>query len=349
MIRRTLVFAASLVVLISVVLWAPVTIPYTLELAGRVMPVQEWVVMQGADGQIRTRGTDHRTGAVTAWTISEVERGDAVTLDWMPDLWERGTVSAGDTVATIRVAQRSLEEARLEGVIAVAQATVRALESGEEEALIAEATQQIRQAEAQRDQQARVVDRLRTLRAQNLVAEEEVEAAESLLEVWTLAVQEAEARRRALETGATAEQVAVAQAQVAAARQELDALRKRAAHDHVVVPFDGTLLRSFAPDTLVHVVDTSAAVVLVPVPVAYGEVVGVGELLTPPRGATMPGATILHVSKQAFVRGGQTFVIVTARLEEAPAVQLGTRLPFVMDVREVDLRTYLWDVIVGAN
>lgn len=352
MILRRLVFAVSIIVLLGFLFFAPITIPYTLELTGRVVPSQEWVLTQGPDGQIQTRATNHLHGAVTAWSVAEVERGDAVALEWAPGLWDQTTVAKGDTVVTLRASRRTVEEARLEGALAVAQATVRALESGEREAVIEEARQQTFQAIAERDQQQRIVNRLRTLREQSLIAEEEVEVAENVLEVLMLRVQETEARIEALQVGATVEQIAVGQAQVRAVERELTALRIRLARDHITAPFGGRMLRSFASDTLLHVADTMAHAVLLPVPLSMLAEVTIGRTVTV-EGLGLPEAhtaTIIHRSEQVFTRGDQSFVVATARLDPVEGhVLLGTTVQCRLHVADLQLRTYLSTLLFGAN
>ncbi|MFK7848348.1 MAG: HlyD family secretion protein [Rhodothermales bacterium] len=252
-----LIFAASL--------FLPDEVALSIESPGKILPIKEWRLIQSADGGLRGTLQDHELGTVNSYAINRFERGDAIQFTLNKNVFGKRFLSAGDTIGTIYSSEINLRLTDLQGELATRQASLRMFAAGEKPPLIDEARQGILRAESRAKEHTNVLARLRQLFEQELIAEEELQAAESLQEVYNADVAIAKAQLTAREMGARQEQIDLTRTEVQALQASIDALKKRLQFQTLISPINGYVARSFAPDTLLTIRDTTGFLVLMPI------------------------------------------------------------------------------------
>lgn len=341
---RTLVVVAACAVVAGTLYWVPVEVPHRISLTGRLRPVQEWMLVRDADGNVEGQLRNHAWGRTDVFTANRFVRGEAVRLTLHPERLPATAVAVGDTVASIYSSAIAAEEVLHYGSLATALATLDLFAAGEKEAVVREAEEMLAGAEAQRRQQENEVQRLQILHERALISEQMLEQAQSLLQVLEAGVEAARARLDVVRTGARAQELDVARTEVAALRDGLDLLRQRMAFLTITSPIAGRVTRSYGSDTLLVVQDTSAFTLTMPVRweeqrrlvPGHRVAVQVPGLDEPLRGR------LLQTGDEIRVVGGDQVLLATALIEDVPpGLVPGALVPCTITLDTVPLWTYL--------
>lgn len=306
-------FVSGAIVLLALLFVLPIEVRETVEVPGRVLPAQEWVVVRSASGSLATTWTDHRTGSVEATFTAEPARGDAVRFQLSSAARAR-SVSAGDTVGLFASDESALRLAALEGEVNAARAELQLYQAGEKSSLVEAARQDLIYARAALEQALRVRDRQCRLSERGVVTEQACDNARSTHRLATAEAAAAEARLEAVQTGARTEEVTLARTRLAALEREAAALRERSAMETLVAPISGMTYRMFSPDTLLMVADTSAYTVVLPVRWSDRDRIVPGQdvVLRASEWGEQPRARIVDLRETAPQPTGQAYVLATA-------------------------------------
>lgn len=315
---RFVSLVAVVAVLAAGVLALPVDVPYTVSTVGKVLPAAEWVLVRDQGGTIGTLLRDHLDGTVRSSDLHHFERGDAVHVELNPALRVRSSVGAGDTVLTIHSNETHRQLAALTGEIAAAQSAISLYASGEKDAVVEAAARKVARAVEQAEQQRRRVERLRALRERQLVAEQDLEDAVSLLQIYEAEVDIARAEHEAVSTGSKREQLSLAETQSEARQRELRWLAERVSMQTIVAPISGVAVRSFGTDTLLTVLDTSAAVVVMPVAWRDRSALQTDQKVRVELDHSEVTGRIIEIGRTIERVGREQVVMVTAQMERAP-------------------------------
>lgn len=255
-----------LAALVAGVLALPVQVPYTVSGTGILLPAQEWMLVRDQDGSVGTILRDNIFSSLRSVDVFRFERGDAVRYRLDPAIGVRSSVAAGDTVLRIRSNETERMLAALSGQVAAAESAVSFYASGEKDAIVARAERNHARYVEEVEQAGREVDRLRRLNDGRVVAERDLEEAESRLHVLEAQAAMANAELTAATTGAKDEQLDLARSEADARRGEMAAVSERLDLMTIRTPISGVAVRSFGADTLLTVRDTTAAVLALPIP-----------------------------------------------------------------------------------
>lgn len=332
----TLIFAGSLFI--------PDEVALSIESPGKVLPIKEWRLIQSDDGALRGTLQDHELGTVNSYAINRFERGDAIQFTLNTNVFEERFLSAGDTIGTIYSSEIHLRLTDLEGELATRQASLRMFAAGEKPALIEEARLSILRAQTRQQEHSNVLARLRQLFAQELIAEEELQAAESLQAVYVADVAIAEAQLAARETGARKEQLDLTRSEVQALQTSIDALKERLQFQTLTAPMNGYLARSFAPDTLLTIRDTTGFLVLMPILWSKSVLLEPGaqvEISVPDLEEVFDGE-LLNLGDTIHKINGEQVVPAIARVHGYhPQILPGMMVNTTLGCGKVSLATYL--------
>ena len=243
----------------------PKEVSFTLETSGKIMPLREWILFQTNEGSLSASLRDHLRGTVESYTVNQFERGDATRFTLNAGLAGRRFVAEGDTIGTIYSNEVDYRLTELAGELASRKASIKILESGEKPALLEEARQTVVRAETRVTEHALVIERLRSLYTQNLISDQEMEAAESQQEIYIADVAIARAQLRARQTGARQEEIDLIETEIEGLQRSIEALERRLRYQTITAPLSGFTARTFASDTLFTLRDTTGYVLLVPV------------------------------------------------------------------------------------
>ncbi|MEO0557299.1 MAG: hypothetical protein AAF170_03845 [Bacteroidota bacterium] len=342
--RTGLLVASGIGFLLLALLFAPVELPDRVASVGRVLPVQEWILMRTESGAVTATLRNHRTGEVRTTFAAEPARGDAVQFELGPAASQE-TVEAGDVVGMLASGESALRLSEVRGQIEQAQAELRLSGAGRKEEVVETARQEVRRAEAEVTRMEAEVDEAEAARAQAetvaarqrelfaadvtsqaaldeaestlRVAEAAVETAQARAQAARVRVQAAESRVRAEQAGERPEEADVVRARIRALEREGESLARREQMSTLVAPISGRVHRVFSPDTLLLVADVSQYHVLLPVRWADRNRVQVGTrviLDAGPREGTL--ARIVDVREAAVPQAGQAYLVATAEVTQ---------------------------------
>lgn len=262
---RRLVLVFALLGLLILLLFLPIPLPYSLEVQGRVLPAQEWLLVRDTGGRVTSTLYDYRVALTEEYAVAQFERQDAMRFRFSEPVRRARTVALGDTIGTVYSSQTSRLLAQAEGQLEAERATLRLFATGEKASVVAEARNRIARAQAQVESQQKTVERLRTLVDRNAAAQEDLDIAEGELAVFEAEVGIAQAALETAQTGAKQEQIDLVQARIQTLESEIAALQSRMGDFQLIAPFSGTILHPAARDTLLALADTSAFMVVMPV------------------------------------------------------------------------------------
>ena len=340
---RTLLISAAVVLLAVTLVVLPVEVPYTVSVPGKVYPAKEWVLIRDVDA-VGAMLRDHVAGNVESYSINRFERGDAVRLRLRADLEPHTKVSTGDTIGTIYSNETERQLAALSGDLAAATSALKLYAAGEKEPVVREAQKRVERANAAVRQQEKEVERLRRLHERQHAAEQQLELAETQLELLSNDVQIAEAALEAAQTGAKQEQIDLTRTEAEALRSQIAKLQDRLDMYTIRSPIAGAAIRSFGSDTLLTVRDTTAYVVVMPVPFdsyAYVQEDQSVEISMPSSDQAVEGQ-IHYFGDEVHVLNGEQVLMTTAVVNQpAPSLIPGAMATCTIRTGKISLLEYL--------
>lgn len=314
---RRLLGVGLLAVILLVVLFLPIRLPYAVTAPGQVLPAREWLLVRDAAGRITSVLIDHTLGSTQEYSIAQFERQDAMRFALNERLRFAETVAAGDTLGAVFSSQTERQLARLQGELLTEEAKLRFFTTGEKASVIEEAEQRVQQALARVEAQQRIVDRLRTLAASGAAAAEDLEVAESQLVVYETDVEIARAALQTARTGAKPEQINLIEAGIEALQSEISALERRVDDYFMVSPISGVVLRPGSQDTMLVVADLSELVVVMPVLWSEHRLIEDGQPVeVAGQGFETLEARVYRVDRYARMVDGRQVVFTTALVDD---------------------------------
>jgi hypothetical protein len=324
-IAAVLGFAALLVV--------PIRIPSLVRTFGRIQPAHEWVLVRGVDGQLSASVYNHETGVSEGYRASSFDRSSSVYFTLNPGMVPGRTIARGDTVGIVASSETQERLIALNGELATAQRLLAVNKSGEKEIVVQAAEQRLLIAQRKRSEQEKSFTRSKALFAQGILPQGQYESAENAMhgaddEVALSSAALAEAR-----SGAKPEQLDLVTANIAALKEEIDALRRRAATHTITSPLSGLIARSTSDEILLSIADTSRYIAMIPIRLADAAKASA----TPHARVTFRGlsttltGTLEAVDHRVTTLGTERVVLATALLDRTSA-DLVMGLPLRCDI-----------------
>jgi hypothetical protein len=252
--------------------------------------------------------------------VNRFAGGDAARLTLESRLQAGSSVHEGDTLASIYSNEVARQYSELLGRLRVAMASLDLYATGEKPAIIEEERVRMLQAVELAAQHQLELNRLRQLRSQSLISEQEIELAESEQRVLEAGVEVARARFESVSSGAKPEQIDLTRAEVGSLQEEIDDIRERLRLSTITSPVSGRVARSFGADTLISVNDTTAFVVMMALPLHRFDLVEIGDTVHV-QATGAPEDLIAVVSQlgdEVHVMNGHQVVLVDARIMDPP-------------------------------
>lgn len=249
----------------AAILFAPMQIPSSVRITGRMAPIREWSLTRDRDGGFTAVLLDRERGTVRISSIARFDQGDAVEFHLYQGVRQDAIVGLGDTVGVIVSHSLDEELVSLRGRLSVAKASLAVVLTGEKAAIVQEAQNQVNKARILVDGQRRIVERQRKLFEKEYISPQDFETFESTLKRYEAEVAIAEARFAAAVSGAKSEQAGMIRAEIVSIENEIEALEGRRGRYTISSPFRGTVFRLAAGDTLVALGDDSAYLLSMPV------------------------------------------------------------------------------------
>lgn len=241
-------------------------------------PSVQWIVRQERPGEIVARQTTGRRQVMQSTLVYQFNRGDLIRFNLASNLTEGAMVAAGTPVLELdSQADRATEQVLIARTNRLAQ-QIEVLRRGEGEARIRAAEAELALAITNLASYLPMIERRRTLVAQGVLSQDELQATEDEYNrrVQEVAVRRAdvEVRRMQIAPGV----VAMAEAELEEALQELRMVQARRAARWITTPIGGRLTRdSGDPLILLRVMNVEELYARVVLPITYYNQVRVGD------------------------------------------------------------------------
>jgi hypothetical protein len=306
--------------LVAVILLLPLDLPRSLSVRGSVAAAREWVLLRTDNGQIVSLLRNNRSGAVEHFTMTQVDRGDAMSFV-LSERMRGGEVVRGDTVGWIVSYALMQQISTLEGALSVAEATVASARSGEKSSLVEEARQRLAFANAARDEQEKIHARQTELHGKRMISDELFDISADRLRQLRINVDIAEAGLRTASTGLKPEDVRAAEANVRSLREQLNQLRGLMRQNTFITPVSGVQRASWAVDTLLVITDITEQLLVLPVELPDVGLIRTGENIefSIPRTGLGGSARVERVDRSVHYIGKRPVCTVIARIERCDA------------------------------
>ena len=318
--NKKLLIVSGIAILLAVSFWP---FPHSIQLYGKVMPCQRWVLMRAEDGQVSCMTVNYLTGMQENFYANQMERGEIVQLVLQPDLARRERVVCQDTLAVMTSSEAEERLAELMGERDVALATLMAARSGEKQSVIDTYRHRLEQAQFVAEEKKSMAERAARLYEKKLVSLEEYEMAVNASRVAQSEVESAMAQLTDIRTGVKPEELQLLQAKIEAQSRQIELTARRIKSFTILAPFSGAIETMVHSDTLLILSDDSRHTVLLPARVADCGVLHNGMTVACRLAAanTSHSAIIYRIGKEIRYLNGESVRLVTADLLQ-PAAEL---------------------------
>lgn len=296
----------------------PLEVPFTLDSVVKVLPARQWVLSHTPDGSLTAAVYDHRTGMVRRQEDYQFDRGDQVQMRFQDD-WKAGTrVKAGETVASIVSNRLSEQLVLLKNQLAVEEANLGVVASGQKPQVIAQFEEEVSLARADVELRRKTLERTKQLQAEGLIAALAVEQAENTLHDAQARVRLAEKSLATATSGEKQEVVTVTSSRIASLQKQIEFLENKRNKYEIATPFAGEIRveNSLEGDRLL-VEDTTALILQMPVRLRDVRYLQQGqriEMQWLDQSVTTP-ATVLEIGRRVETISFEQVVYVKALVE----------------------------------
>lgn len=317
--RTKIIVGTGILLIAAVVIIFSVKIPYTINVPGKILYSNEWIITINANGGIQTYLVNRASGVTNQFTIAQFNRGDAVQL-LIDTLISKGKkVSKGDVVGSILSSELEKELERLNGELLTSNASLVMVESGEKESIVEEAKQEVERAKRQSEDLKAILLRQKALFEKGLSSQQEYELAERRAKVSSIDILISESKLKSVSSGAKKEQVDFIKAQIKSLQGQIDVLKKQLQVYNLVSPVSGVVTKVSENDTLLVISDTAEYVVLMPIPLIEYSLLESKQIVNifAVDVQNIPSARITNIDKVIQPLNGHQVVIATASIENS--------------------------------
>ena len=298
----------------------PILIPSVVNTYANIMPANKWVLAKGMAGQLIASTFNYQTGISDGYRVSNFANGSSVFFSVSPSLKPGQHVAVGDTVGSVYSSEMQERLVALNGQLAAAEGQLAVSATGSKSSIVEVAQQRLEAAKRKRADYQLIVVRTQALFHDYLLPPGEYDKVQSTIHNLDDAIAIEQANLDAAKTGEKPEQVAVVASQIAALKDEINAIRSRAATYTLCSPIEGTVSPTFSGDMLLTILATSHYVALMPIRATdYARVAA-----TPNARVTVVGFSrrvqgrIVAVNRELQLQGTQKVVMATALLDSPP-------------------------------
>lgn len=308
------------VLAIGLVVNLPIPIPSVVNTFGTISSTQKWVLVKGTDGRLISSTVNFKTGLNEGYRVSNFDPGSSVSFALRTSLTPGHFVTKGDTIGSIFSSETQERLIALNGELAAARGLLAVNATGQKAAIVNEAQQRLQFAKRKQLEHRTIMARAEQLHSSDLISQSEYERVRSEHNTLEDEVHIAQANLEAARTGAKPEQLELAQTNIAALENEIEAIKRRATTYTLTAPISGTVSRAVSADTLLTISDTTELLAMVPVKASdYGRVANTPDAKLTLRGVGRPvHGKIIALDRETRLLLGQSVVMATALLENAP-------------------------------
>lgn len=347
---RRIITLTILTLIIVVMLFLPIKIPYTLESIGNVVPVEEWTLVQDIGGSMNSTHKNNKSGIVDKVSSWQFERGDLYTMEVSIDQTKSDEVHKGDTIVRMYSTLIAKEILELENQLKVKTYLQEVLITGEKNPIIEEAESKLKFAKEALTLREKEFDIAAQLKKEEVSAPIEYTRAQNALELAKINVSTAEKTLIIAKTGVKSQTADVNTSEINSLKKQLDFLKRQNARYVITAPFDGKV----AP-----LIDTAGVIiklqnvneVIVTIPVKTEEMMFTGKnpeiSITDAITGKVYKANILYKSARSEILNGRSvsFIQVLIHPESNENITLGVSAKCKIKCDELTPLNYLKRVL----
>lgn len=296
------------------VVFAPIDVPFTIDSVAKALPVRQWILMKNINGSFLGTLHDYRKGAITRSESFEFDRGDVVNVQF-----ESGPVKTGETMVTIFSNRLGEQLVALRNELAVEEANLKVVATGEKQELIRQLKQEINLAKVALELNRKTLDRAQLTYSEGLISQQEFEIAESAFKESQAQVKVAEEALRVANTGEKVEARTLASSRIASLKRQIEFLENKETQYQIPAPFDGNVRseQTLEGDRIL-LEDTTATVMFIPIPPKDAKFLKPGQevTITWVDFSTEFQATIMEVSSRVELIYLERIISVRALTQE---------------------------------
>lgn len=318
---------------------------------GKVMPIQEWLLIHTGNDGIMTKHINHVEGFKRQLEQFVPDRGDAFNFKINQKLKQGSRINSGDTVGVIH---SSLIEQRLAELRALHDAKkneLKVISTGAKETLIEEARQQLQAARVHKEYQQKRADRARQLYEKNLTAREQYETTQSAYEQAQANEAVARSQLQNLKSGGKPSLIEQKRSEIDGIKNQIAALLRQKEAMVLQAPFDGVIQTYGASDTLCTILRNNAYIVVFPVEIGDLRAIKGAASVSFRNPATSETfkAVVEHTGNEVHRLNNKQMVLVTAKTKPAGTeiLQKGMMVRGTIKMRGKLLREIVWDFVKG--
>lgn len=240
-------------------------ISYRAESIGKVLPVQEWQLLQDQTGRLSSVVRDNKTGAARQIDAYQFEQGDFSGLHI--DVPAGAFVHAGDTIVRMYSTRQSQEIQQIEAQLSLYNAQLQAETTGDKTPIVQEAENKLSFAKQDLTLKSTLFQTKKRLKEEGLIAVTEFQDAENDYHLAEIQVEISQKNLETVRTGLKTESVGITEAQLRGLRDRLNLLRQKGLSFVLCAPFSGYIVPTILPEELLTLQSSDEYLVQIPVKV----------------------------------------------------------------------------------
>ncbi len=261
--RRTIL--SVILILLLVVMFLPINVPYSFEATALVYPSREWYLNKGQDDSYVSELHDLKTNVIMNLKGYKFERGDIAEVYIKEGLKSGDFITQDDTIAFIHSYFIENEIIQLENLKDVELATMNTSTVGQKQELIDEQKQEVHYAEQQQVLAEKNYNRQLSLFNDSVISLAEFEIYETSFKLAKTNVEIEQSELNSLMTGEKQEDIRLIQQKIDSYTREIETLDKLKDQYYIKSPIDGVVNFKSALNGILTVSDTSQFLLKIPV------------------------------------------------------------------------------------
>lgn len=344
-IKKSLYIIGVIVIVIVVLYFIPITIPYTIDVPGKIIHSKEWILQRENDGSLVSTFYDHKSGFIKDYLALQIDRGDAIRFQLSSNILSRKHINVGDTVGTFESNMLQQQLSNLQRDLNLAKATLDVDIAGEKDEIIEAANANLALADEKLKNQNRILARQDSLYQRRLISKETFEITKSMQKVFEIELAIAKAHLEVVQSGAKSEQINLYKSDIKAIETEIQVLMERNRDFTLNSPLNGMIYSKLASDTLLTIGDTSG-IVIMPIKMDYYADLN----LTLPVQIEFPDSKktsgkIIRKEEISRVLNNKQVFLVYAEMETSNQVPFGFILPCSITIKSLKPIPYIFEVM----
>ncbi|NQT26452.1 hypothetical protein HQ585_13955 [candidate division KSB1 bacterium] len=281
-------------------------------------PQKEWSLRQTDPDKIIAKLENNQIGLLENVQLIHIDRSDFIDLTLDKKIVPGKTIQAGEVVAQLASFSDSMTLARLQGDLKEAEQELNVLTVGEKESVLYEAEKALDYAQAELNAYQPIIIRQKELYENNLISIEELQLAETEMELKKINVDIYSARLNNVQSGQKETLQAVSEAEIEQLKNQINLVKAKMDHNQISCPIAGMICHPPAGDFLCLVQKQDTMLVKIAFPGNKMSTLDQNSLITiwiNGLGSKLLNAKVIHLGNSLQAVQGTPVFWITAMIE----------------------------------